>query len=318
MLHNLLQITPIVEENVDSVKQAILDTAGKSDLEKEVITSINSVAEMSPNEIWTTLSDKAIQFGLKLLAALAIFVIGAWLIKVVKKALRHSFQRHKTDKAIESFVLSLMTALLWVVLIIIAVGTLGVETTSLAALLAAGGMAIGMALSGTVQNFAGGIMILIFKPFKAGDYIEAQGYAGTVSDVSITATKIITVDNKMVIIPNGSLQSGTINNYSKMDYRRVDLSVNVEYGTDLELAKKTLMEIAAADKRILGVADGAPADAFAAIASLNQNGVEFTYRLWVKSEDYWGVYFSTNEAVYSTLPQKGIKFPYAQLAVHMQ
>ena len=318
MLFNLLQITPAIEENVDSVKQALLDTVGKSDLEKEVITSISTVSEMSPNEVWTVISDKFIQFGMKLLAALVIFVLGAWLIKILKKAISHAFERHKTDKAIESFVLSLLTALLWVILVIIAVGTLGVETTSLAALLAAGGMAIGMALSGTVQNFAGGIMILIFKPFKAGDYIEAQGYAGTVSDVSITATKIITVDNKVVILPNGALQNGTINNYSKLEYRRVDLSVNVEYDTDAELVKSTLMEIAAADKRILGKADGAPDDAFAAIANLNQSGVEYTYRLWVKAEDYWGVYFSTNESVYNTFRKKGIKFPYSQVVVHMQ
>lgn len=320
MIFNFLeipQVAPVVEENIDTVKQALLDTAGKTDLEKEVITSINTLTNSSAEDIWSMIVDKGIQLGFKLLAALAIFLIGAWLIKLLKKAVSRSFQRHKADKAVESFALSMLTALLWVILIILSVGALGVETTSLAALLAAGGMAIGMALSGTVQNFAGGLMLLIFKPFKAGDYIEAQGYAGTVSEINITATKIITNDNKVVILPNGALQNGTINNYSKLNFRRVDLSIKVEYGSDSELVKKTLLDIAAAEKRVLSKAEGAPDDAFTGISDLGSSGVEYTLRMWVKTEDYWGVYFSVNEAVYNTLPQKGIDFPYTQISVHM-
>lgn len=301
----------------DSVRTALLDTTGKSDVEKEFIASINAVSSTPADQLVSGLADKAIQFGLKLLAAILIYIIGAWLIKLVKRFLKGFFTRKKTEPAIVTFTTSLVTALMWVIVIIIAVGALGVETTSLAALLAAGGVAIGMALSGTVQNFAGGLMILIFKPFKVGDYIETMGYAGTVSEVNITSTKIVTIDNKVVIIPNGPLQNGTVNNYSKMDLRRVDLTVGVEYGTDADAVKAALMDIAASDSRILTVEQGAPADPFAAVLSLSPSSVDFTFRIWVRTADYWGVFFDTNEKIYKTLSERGISFPFPQVSVHM-
>ena len=301
----------------DSVRTALLDTTGKSDVEKEFIASINAVSSTPADQLVSNLADKAIQFGLKLLAAILIYIIGAWLIKLVKRFLKGFFTRKKTEPAIVTFTTSLVTALMWVIVIIIAVGALGVETTSLAALLAAGGVAIGMALSGTVQNFAGGLMILIFKPFKVGDYIETMGYAGTVSEVNITSTKIVTIDNKVVIIPNGPLQNGTVNNYSKMDLRRVDLTVGVEYGTDADAVKAALMDIAASDSRILTAEQGAPADPFAAVLSLSPSSVDFTFRIWARTADYWGVFFDTNEKIYKTLPERGVSFPFPQVSVHM-
>ena len=303
---------------IDSIKTAVLDTAGKSDFEKAIISSINTVSDTPTNKLVSTLGEKALVFGIKLLAALAIYFIGAWLIKIVKKALRRFFIRKKVEPAIETFVMSLVTAVLWVLLIIIAVGALGVETTSLAALLAAGGVAIGMALSGTVQNFAGGVMILIFKPFKVGDYIEAQGFAGTVSEVNITSTKLVTIDNRVIILPNGPLHSGTVNNYSQLAFRRVDLTVGVEYGTDADKVKEVILAMAAEDDRILGVENGAPADPFVALTSLSPSSVDFVVRLWVKTADYWAVFFSVNEGIYKALPANGIKFPFPQLSVHME
>lgn len=315
---NFLSIPSETISAADSVKAAIMDTTGKSDIEKELISSINGISGTPPDQIVATLVDKGIQFGLKLLAAIVIYMIGAWLIRAVKGLLRNLFARKKTEEAVASFTMSLVTALLWVLVVIIAVGALGIETTSLAALLAAGGMAIGMALSGTVQNFAGGLMILIFKPFKVGDYIETMGFAGTVSEVNITATKIITVDNKVVILPNGPLQGGSINNYSKMDLRRVDFTVGVEYGSDADTVRAALLEIASSDGRVLTSGNGAPADPFVGLLSLGPSSVDFAFRIWTRTGDYWGVYFDTYEKIYRTLPERGISFPFTQVSVHME
>lgn len=302
---------------LEETRKALLDTVGKSDIEKSLISSINTMASTPADQMMSSLLDKGLQFGLKLIAAILIYTVGGWLIRLIKKFLKGFFARKKTEPAIESFTTSLVTALLWVLVIIIAVGTLGIETTSLAALLAAGGMAIGMALSGTVQNFAGGVMILIFKPFKVGDYIEAQGFAGTVTEVNITATKLTTLDNRVVILPNGPLQSGSVNNYSKLPYRRVDLTIGVEYGSDADTVKEVIQGIALADDRILTQEQGAPADPFVALSSLSPSSVDFTVRLWTKAENYWGVYFDTNESIYKTLPASGIQFPFPQIQVHM-
>lgn len=324
MLNHLLNIIPASDSTIvavtgalDSAKNVILDTTGKSAVEKTLIETMNKVSSTPADQLLASLGEKALQFGLKVVAALLIYILGGYVIKWVKKILNNLFSKKKTEPAIVSFTMSLVTAALWVIVIIVAVGTLGVETTSLAALLAAGGMAIGMALSGTVQNFAGGIMILAFKPFKVGDYIEAQGFAGTVSEMNITSTKLTTVDNRVIILPNGTLSNGTINNYSKMEYRRVDFTVGVEYGSDADKVKEILLGIAAADKRVLNAAAGAPADPFVGLVNLNASSVDFTFRLWAKAADYWGVFFETYEKIYKVLPENGINFPFPQMTVHM-
>ena len=175
-------------------------------------------------------------------------------------------------------------------------------------------MAIGMALNGTVQNFAGGIMILIFKPFKAGDFIEALGYSGTVSEVTITSTKLTTVDNRVIIIPNGSLSNGIINNFSNQTMRRVDLTVDVEYGSSSEGTKALLLKIINSDSRILTT----PAEPFVALNALKDSSVQFVIRVWVNASDYWGVYFDTLDKIYNELPKNGISFPFPQLDVNIK
>jgi len=293
--------------------------------EKEIAASMDStkaafldkVANSTPGELATDLLDKMIQFGLKLIAAILIYAIGAALIKWIKKLVLRRLESKDTEPTVKSFTMSLLTAVLWIILIVITIGALGVETTSIAALLAAGGMAIGMALGGTVQNFAGGIMLLIFKPFKAGDYIEAQGVAGTVQDVRITSTTVITLDNKVVVLPNGALSNGVIKNYSKMDWRRVDLTVSVEYGSDADAVHEALMGIVAEDERIKTVATGAPADPFVGLLTLNSSSVDFTLRVWCNTPDYFPVFFGLNERIYKELPKKGIGFPFPQVSVHM-
>ena len=210
--------------------------------------------------------------------------------------------------------MSITSIALTVILIIITVGTLGIDTTSIAALLAGGGMAIGMALNGTVQNFAGGIMILIFKPFKSGDFIETQGFSGTVSEVTITSTKLSTVDNRVIIIPNGVLSNGIINNYSDKPIRRVELTVDVEYGSSSEKVISILNSIIKDDTRILKE----PAEPFIRLSALKDSSIQFTIRLWVDADDYWGVHFDTIEKIYNELPKNGINFPFPQLDVNIK
>lgn len=295
----------------------LLDTTGKTEMEKTLIAKLKESGSVSMEDALGNLFDKALVFGLKILAALLIYFIGAYLIKAFKRFLRKFFERRRTEPAIVSFVMSLVSTVCWIMLVIIVVGTLGIETTSIAALLAAGGMAIGMALSGTVQNFAGGVMILVFKPFKVGDYIEAQGYAGTVTEMNITSTKMLTVDNRVIILPNGSLSSGTVNNYSSMPFRRVDITVSVEYGSDAAKVKELLLALAAKDSRVLTSGQGAPADPFAALNKLSSSSVDFVFRVWVNSTDYWPVYFDLNEEIYKSLPENGVGFPFPQMTVHM-
>lgn len=283
-------------------------------IQAELAAVAEKIATTPTNELIGDFLEKAINFGIKVLAAILIYLIGAWLIKKIKGMLKRIFDKKGTDAAIASFTMSIVSIALTIVLIIVTIGTLGIDTTSFAALLAGGGMAIGMALNGTVQNFAGGIMILIFKPFKSGDYIEAQGFAGTVSEVTITSTKLTTVDNRIIIIPNGALSNGTINNYSDQKFRRVDLTVDVEYGTSSDAVKAVLHSIVKEDARIISE----PAEPFIALSALKDSSIQFTMRLWVNSSDYWGVYFDTIEKVYNELPKNGIHFPFPQLDVNIK
>ncbi|MBE6230744.1 MAG: mechanosensitive ion channel [Bacteroidales bacterium] len=284
-------------------------------VQAELAAAVQKIANTPANELINDLIDKAVIFGLKVLAAMAIYFIGAWLIRKIKSILMRIFERKKTDAAIASFVQSITSIALTILLIITTVGTLGIDTSSLAALLTGGGLAIGMALNGTVQNFAGGIMILIFRPFKAGDYIEAQGYSGTVSEVNITSTKLTTVDNRVIIIPNGILSNGTINNYSERTMRRLDITVNVEYGASSEHTREVLASLIADDARVLTSEKGAPADPFIALSALNDSSIQFVVRIWTRSEDYWGLHFDLLDKIYNELPKQGIKFPYPKLDI---
>ena len=304
----------------DSIRQARLeqfrDTTGKTEVEKGIMQAIEDVSTMSTEELLYSLLDGVLSFGFKLLAALAIYFVGAWLIRRIKRMLAALFVKRNADPAIASFVQSFATVALTIILVIVVIGTLGIETTSLAALLAAGGMAIGMALSGTVQNFAGGVMLLVFKPFKAGDFIETQGVSGTVDEVNITATKIHTPDNKIIILPNGALSNSIINNYSKMQYRRLEWIVGLDYGCDSAKVKTVLRDILTADDRVQHVAQGAPADPLIELSALGDSSVQFVMRAWVRSEDYWDVFFSMNKAVYATFNKEGINFPFPQITIH--
>lgn len=257
------------------------------------------------------LIDSGIQAGGHILKAVIVFLVGRFLIRMLNRLVRRLMDKRNVDISIKTFVRSLVNILLTVLLIISVVGALGVETTSFAALLASAGVAVGMALSGNLQNFAGGLVILLFKPYKVGDWIDAQNVSGTVKEIQIFHTILTTADNKLIYVPNGALSSGVVTNYSNQTTRRVEWIVGVDYGEDYNKVEKVVHEVLAADKRILD--DPAP---FIALHALDASSVNVVVRVWVNSADYWGVYFDINKAIYATFNEQGINFPFPQLTVH--
>ena len=283
--------------------------------------ALNNIAQeiaTNPNQFLQDLIHDAIAFGIKVLAAIVIYAIGAWLIKRVKNVLHRIFERKHTEKTLSSFVTSMVTITLTVLLFIITIGTLGINTTSIAALLAAGGMAIGMALSGTVQNFAGGLMILMFKPFKTGDYIEALGFSGIVNEVNIVSTKLRTFDNKTIVLPNGALSNGNIKNYFERKVNRLEWTVNLDYSTDNAKAKEAMMNLLKSDKRILDSSTPGASNPFVALNAMKDSSVEYVMKGWVNTEDYWDVMYDMNEAIFTELPKQGLSFPFPQMDIHMK
>lgn len=273
-------------------------------------TTTNYSAEIST--LLNKLIDAGVDLGGRILGALIIFIIGKLLIKWLNRLFAKILIKRKVDASIQSFLKSMVNILLITMLILTIIGKLGIELTGFAALLASAGMAIGMALSGNLSNFAGGIIILAFRPYRVGDYIEAAtGAAGTVKEIQIFHTVLVTPDNKIVYAPNGPMSTAVVTNYSRLDTRRVDFSFGVEYGTDFQQVREILMEIIASDNRILSTPEP-----FVELGSLSDSSVNVTVRVWVKSSDYWNVNFDMNQKVYATFNERGISFPFPQLTVH--
>ena len=249
--------------------------------------------------------------GKSILLAIVIAVVGRYAIKFINKLVARMLERRNVEPTVQSFLKSFVNILLVILLIITVISTLGVNTTSLAALLASAGLAVGMALSGNLQNLAGGIILLLFKPYKVGDFIEAQGVSGIVKAIQIFHTILTTTDNKELFIPNGALSSGNITNYTKNDLRRVDFKISVEYGTETEKVKQVTLDLIQKDERILK--DPAP---FIAMSAMADSSVDFVLRVWTKASDYWDVFFDTNERIYAEYNKQGIKFPFPQLQIH--
>ena len=260
----------------------------------------------------------ALTFCKNIVLAIIVYFIGRWLIKWVHRLVTKMLQRSKVDMTLYTFLNSIVSVVLWFCLIIVIVSILGIETSSFIALFASAGVAIGMALSGTLQNFAGGVMILLFKPFKVGDFIEAQGYAGTVKEIQIFNTLLRTNDAQTVIIPNGGLSTGSMKNYSTEKYRRVDVSFQVAYGSDLDEVKAAIGEIQSLNPLILqGPVDDSPVVAapWIGLSQLADSGIVVNTRSWCLGTDYWTVFFYMNETVYQQLRQRGFMFPFNRLDV---
>lgn len=264
------------------------------------------------SEIMTVVTDLAVKYGLKLLLALVTLIIGLWIIKGIMKAIGRNMEKKDVDATVRQFVSSLLSMLLKVMLVIAVISMVGVEMTSFVAILAAAGFAIGMALSGTLQNFAGGVMLIIFKPFKAGDFIEAQGYTGTVKEIQIFNTILKTPDNKTIIIPNGGLSTSSMTNFSTEPQRRVDFVFGIGYDDDIDKARVIIDGLIASDERILK--DPAP---FVAVSELADSSVNFVVRVWANAGDYWGIYFDMTEKVKKAFDKDGISIPFPQTDVHV-
>lgn len=262
-------------------------------------------------QLLSKLLDWGIEVGKDLLGAIIIYIVGRFIIKQVGRLLARILEKRKLEISVQTFLRSLVSILLNLILAFAIVSRLGVETTSFAALLASAGVAIGMALSGNLSNFAGGLIILVFKPFKVGDYIEGQNANGTVREIQIFHTILTTVDNKVIYVPNGALSSNAITNYNKQETRRAEWVFGVEYGEDFEKVKAVLQRIIDADPRILK--DSAP---MIALGALSASSVDIKVRAWAKTADYWDVYFDMNKIVYDTFNKEGIGFPFPQLTVH--
>ena len=251
-------------------------------------------------------------YGPRFLGALVVLIIGLFIIKILVKTLSKYMERSNTDLTLIPFLTSIMRATLKILLFISVLSIMKIEMTSFIAIIGAAGLAIGLALSGTLQNFAGGVMILLFKPFIKGDYIDAQGHTGVVSEIQIFNTILKSLDNKTIIIPNGGLATSSMVNYSTEPQRRVDWTFGIGYGDSTEKARQIIDSLILADSRILK--DPEP---FIAVSELGDSSVNFVVRAWVNAEDYWGVYFDMNENIYNSFNEKGVNIPFPQMDVHL-
>jgi len=265
-----------------------------------------------PNQVMAVVQEQGAELAIALLSALAIFIIGRWAAHLVVKMIRRALARTDMEDTLEHFLCNILNAILMTVVLIATIGALGVETTSLLAVLGAAGLAIGLALQGSLSNFAAGVLIVAFKPYKVGDFIEAGGQSGTVNEVQIFTTILTTPDNKKIIIPNAQVMSGSITNYSTMGTRRVDMVFGIGYDDDIDKAYAALKQIIEADERVLKD----PAYTIA-LNELADSSVNFIVRPWCDSGDYWGVYNDTHEAVKRKFDEAGISIPYPQQDVHL-
>jgi len=256
--------------------------------------------------------DLAITYGVKLITALFILVIGLWVAKQVSKGIYRAMSAKQVDKTVSSFVRNMLYYTLATFVIVAALAKVGIQTASFIAILGAAGLAVGLALQGSLSNFASGVLLLIFRPFKSGDFVSVAGESGTVEEIQIFTTHLKTADNRAIIIPNANVLSGNIVNFSAKSTRRIDLTIGVSYDADVAHTKLVLMDTVLADDRVLQ--DPAP---LVAVSELADNSVNFVVRSWVKSEDYWPTYFSLTETIKLRLDEEQIGIPYPQLDLHL-
>ncbi len=299
--------------------QNVTDTLTDSDIMASAAQNLfatlseGKVDQEALNVFINKLIDLAVAFGGKIIAAIIVFLIGRWICKHLQKVVKNLMIRKNVDTSLTGFINSLVSVVLNFTLIIIIISILGIETSSFIALFGAAGVAIGMALSGTLQNFAGGVMILLFKPFRIGDFIEAQGFSGTVKEIQIFNTIISTGDNKLITLPNGALSTSSSVNYSKEEKRRVDFTFSIAYGDDYNHAKEIITEVLRSNKLI----DTTP-DYFIALSALDVHNVKIVVRVWTDGANYWDVYFDINEKVYQRFTEDPkLHTPYNQLDVHI-
>ena len=264
------------------------------------------------NELLLLAQTKGIEFAINLVLAILIFYVGKFVVNLIVRGTAKVMQTQEVDKTLQTFICNLERMVLMVIVIIAAIGQLGIQTTSFIAIFGAAGLAVGLALQGSLSNFASGVLIVLFRPYKVGDFIEGAGVSGVVVEVQILTTVLKTGDNKQIVVPNGQIMNSIITNYSANDQRRVDMVVGVSYDDDLDKVRSTLRELIDADDRILDE----PACTIA-VSALADSSVNFVVRPWVKTADYWGVMFDMTEATKKRFDQEGISFPFPQQDVHL-
>ena len=276
--------------------------------------AISSIASLTVSDIYDAVTSFALTFVTKLVQIALIWYVGRWLGRRLINIVKAVMDRRAGNETVRGFLLSLIDVVIMLVLLIIIIGVIGIDTSSFIALFASAGVAVGMALSGTLQNFAGGVIILLFRPFKVGDFIEAQGVSGTVKEIQIFNTLVHTGDNKVILLPNGPVSTGIINNYSREPKRRLDFTFSIAYGDDYEKAREVLLRLIKEDSRVLDN----PAAPFVALSALGASSIDITVRVWCKQEDYWGIKFDLNKKVYEIFPKEGLNFPYQTLTLHVE
>ena len=275
--------------------------------------TVEKLANLDLHELLRSMLSETIWILVKIAVALAIYFVGRWIVRRILRLLDAAFERRRVDVSLRQFMRNTVSVVFSLILIMVVVQTLGVNVTSLIAVFSAATLAIGMALSGTAQNFAGGVMILLMKPYRVGDFISAQGQSGTVREIKLFSTVITTGDNQTIFIPNNSIATAIVDNYSTAELRRVDWTVSISYGDDIDVARQAILEILKADARVL--ADPAPV---VWVAALADSSVNLSARAWTRNADYWDLFFETNEKLYKTLPSRGVRFPFPQLDVRIE
>lgn len=258
------------------------------------------------------LIDMGLAAGKNILLAIIVYIVGRFIIKLINRLMLRTFAQRKVELSVQTFLKSFINILLTIILIVSVISVLGINTTSIAALLASAGVAVGMALSGNLQNLAGGLIILVFKPYKVGDYIEAQGTQGTVREIQIFHTIVTRPDSTLAYVPNGAMSSGLITNYSRNELRRLDFVVGVDYGVDVSRVEEITRRIV--DNNPLVLSDPAP---FIAVDALAESSVNVLIRVWSKTTDYWKLYYDLRREIYDTYNREGIDFPFPQQTVHI-
>lgn len=253
-----------------------------------------------------------IQWGPKVIGAILVLIVGFWLVKFITKSIGKTMEKRKIDASLRPFLKALINTTLKILVVISVMGMVGIEMTSFIAIIGAAGLAIGLALSGALQNFAGGVLILILKPFQVGNFIEAQGFLGSVKEIGIFNTVLNTVDNKTIYIPNGALSTSALTNFSREPLRRVDWNFGIAYGENIEHFKQAIRDFIKEDSRILK-----EPSSFIALSELGSSSVNFVVRVWVKAENYWGVYFDMNEKVYKRFEDSKLSIPFPQMGIHV-
>lgn len=279
----------------------------------EFIEKLGRIDDIDYHQMFNNVMQEAVWVLIKIALAFAIYCVGRLLMSWILRIMNRAFDRHDVEVSLRSFLRSIVKVLMLIMIFLAIVQTLGVNTSSFLAIFASAGLAIGMALSGTLQNFAGGVVLLLLRPYKVGDYIEAMGQSGTVESIGLFSTCLKTPDLQTIYVPNGSISTSIIDNYSQSETRRVDWLLSISYGDDVDVARREILAILESDERVLK--DPTP---IVYVKTLNSSSVDLSIRAWTQNDNYWALFYTINERLYKELPSKGINFPFPQMDIHVK